>query len=92
MSQLLSASQKQPSVIGVAEEDEENGVFDEPKSARFSVASEEGNQAVAEEIWALDAKNGFLSHSKMQYVRNMRQVRSKEALAVEASEDTGFRR
>ena len=28
-----------------------------------------------EDVWDLDAENGFLSHSKMLYVVNQRQVR-----------------
>jgi len=32
--------------------------------------------------WPLDAENGFLSHKKMQYERNLRQVRRQEEKKV----------
>ena len=64
--------------------------FDRPLSGRdrlISVATEPDDGD--DEVWPLDAHNGFLSHSKMEYVRNMRQVRRKTEKETEMIRRSG---
>ena len=44
------------------------------ESKKVSIFDDE----ITEMVWKKDAHNGFLSHSKMRFVRNTRQVRKIE--------------
>jgi len=48
-----------------------------PRARIFSSASLEDDDEG--DVWEKDAENGFLSYSKMIYVKNMRQVRQQSS-------------